>query len=425
MQGNHCGLEKGTGILYYRSMTEIRINRPQTIAVKITKDAERQLRSGHPWIYDRSIVKQNKKGSAGDICIIYGQEKNQMIGIGLYDPYSSIVIKILDLGKGIALDDTYWTRKVEMAFQMRKPLLESNTNGYRLIYGENDGLPGLIADVYDHTLVIKLYSAMWYPYLEEVVSALNQVIEPEAIVLRLSRKLIQQNESSAGWEDGKVISGLLEHEEVQFREHGLLFQANVVKGHKTGYFLDHRHNRFNVGLMAKGRTVLDVFSYAGGFTVHALAGGAKHVTSLDISAQAQSMAKKNVSFNKGTGRHSVIIGDAFEEMQKMISAETKFDIVVIDPPTFASKKSQITKALYNYKSLVILGCKLVERGGVLVMASCSSRIKADEFYRLVDATLRNHGKWKVLEKTGHDIDHPIAFPEAAYLKCAYYRILPF
>jgi 23S rRNA (cytosine1962-C5)-methyltransferase len=135
------------------------------------------------------------------------------------------------------------------------------------------------------------------------------------------------------------------------------------------------------------------------------------------------MAKKNVSFNKGTGRHSVIIGDAFEEMQKMISAETKFDIVVIDPPTFASKKSQITKALYNYKSLVILGCKLVERGGVLVMASCSSRIKADEFYRLVDATLRNHGKWKVLEKTGHDIDHPIAFPEAAYLKCVYYRKL--
>jgi 23S rRNA (cytosine1962-C5)-methyltransferase len=228
-----------------------------------------------------------------------------------------------------------------------------------------------------------------------------------------------------GWENGKVIAGQLVQEEVQFREYGLSFLANVLKGHKTGYFLDHRHNRNKVGLLATDREVLDVFSYAGGFSVHALAGGAKKVTSLDISPQAQDMARKNVTLNNLGGRHQIIVGDAFEEMKKMVVSGNKYDIVVIDPPTFASKESQIPKALHSYRSLVLLGSKLVRKGGILVMASCSSRVKADDFYHLVESTLKQQGNWKTMEKTGHDIDHPISFPEGAYLKCGYYKKLNF
>ena len=226
-----------------------------------------------------------------------------------------------------------------------------------------------------------------------------------------------------GLKDGQILDGELANEVVIFKEHGVRFSANVIHGHKTGYFLDHRANRKKVGELSKNKTVLDVFSYAGGFSVHALVGGATEVTSLDISAPALDIAKNNVTLNSFSGKHKVIVGDAFKELNALAAARTTFDLVVIDPPSFAKSAAEVDKALNSYKKLTRLGVQLVNPKGLLVLASCSSRITAELFFDLVEEMLqRSHVQYTILEKTLHDSDHPIGFKEAAYLKCIYIRI---
>lgn len=404
-------------------MTDLLHYTPARIAVKVKPRIERQIRKEHPWIYDQAIIKQSKEGQAGDLAIIYDQKRNKFLALGLLDPYSPIRIKLIQFKRPASIDAAWFQQKIEAAYALRQPLFETDTNSYRLIYGENDGLPGMIADVYDQVLVLKLYSFIWWPYLETVLPILQAIARAKAVVLRLSRNLQQHPDQLSGFADGQVIRGQLANEEVLFREHGLRFVAHVIKGHKTGYFLDHRHNRFRVQGLAKGKSVLDVFAYAGGFSVHALAGGAKEVTSLDISTQALTMAQRNAALNAAPGTHRVLSGDAFQLMEDMIFKKEQFDLIIIDPPSFAKRESEREKALVAYRRLVQLGAQLVTPKGMLVMASCSSRITAEEFFQVVTTTLAKSARpFQELERTFHDIDHPIRFPEGAYLKCGYYRI---
>jgi 23S rRNA (cytosine1962-C5)-methyltransferase len=215
----------------------------------------------------------------------------------------------------------------------------------------------------------------------------------------------------------------LNNPEVVFLEHGLSFMAHVLKGHKTGYFLDHRANRKRVGEFARGKTVLDVFAYAGGFSVHALAGGASEVTSVDVSRQALELAQRNAHLNPYTGEHLTICGDAFEVLRTLGDENRLFDVVVIDPPSFAKRASEVSGAELAYKRLVRMGKVLVAPGGVLVMASCSSRIKKEQFFDLVEEELQKGSRVFQLESSwGHDIDHPVGFPEGAYLKCGFWKV---
>jgi len=394
---------------------------PKTLAVKLTAVGERSVRSGHPWIFSESIEKINKEGAPGDIAVIFSHTKNKVIGVGLYDPDSPIQIKMVYFDGGAKLDASFFEEQISRAYAKRLELLATATNSYRLLFGENDGFPGFIADVYNTVLVMKLYSKIWLPYMEIILKELIAVSGCKTVVVRLSRKL-QQDDSEL--KDGQIIYGALENEVVQFVEHGVNFSANVIKGHKTGYFLDHRANRKQVGELAKGKTVLDVFSYAGGFSVYALAKGAKEVTSLDISKQALAVAQENAQLNPHEGVHNIIIGDAFEEMRRLIATHQRFDIVVIDPPSFAKSKKEIAVARKKYQQLAQIGEKLTKKGGMLVLASCSSRVLAAEFFKINETVLKGQERiFKNFLKTRHDIDHPITFPEGAYLKCAYYQFL--
>jgi 23S rRNA (cytosine1962-C5)-methyltransferase len=396
---------------------------PNRLAVKVKPAAERKLRQQHPWVYDGSIKKQNKEGEAGDIAIIFDQKHNKLLAIGLYDPYSPIRIKVLSFGQGVKLEPAFWAERVDTAFAKRQPLLATDTNSYRLIYGENDNLPGLVADVYADVLVVKLYSLIWLPYLNDIFPELLRVSGSKTLVLRLSRNVASQKDQLGDLQDGQVLFGALSSPEVVFREHGVLFGANVIAGHKTGYFLDHRHNRKRVGELAKGKTVLDVFAYAGGFSVHALVGGAKAVTSLDISAQALKMATKNVALNRSDAHHETLAMDAFVGLQQLYQQGRRFDMVVIDPPSFAKSEKEQPGALEQYARLSVLGIQLVSKVGILVLASCSSRVSAEAFFTTVEKAMRSTKRpFKLMEKTGHDIDHPVGFPEGAYLKCGFYKI---
>ncbi|MFT4611890.1 MAG: 23S rRNA (cytosine1962-C5)-methyltransferase [Psychroserpens sp.] len=396
-------------------------NLSKRLAIKLTSKGENYVQQGHPWVFSESIVKINDGAKTGDLAIIFGKRKNGMIGIGLYDAASPIRIKMIySDSKGVKIDDAFFLRKIKDAYKKRLTLLQTDTTSYRLIFGENDGFPSLIADVYDSVLVVKLYSEMWLPYLKTILEGLVVTSGCETVVIRLSRGL--QQSTSHQLKDGDVVYGVLENEVVEFVEHGVNFSANVIKGHKTGYFLDHRENRRQVGVLSKDKTVLDVFSYAGGFSVHALANGAKEVTSLDISEQALEIAIQNGELNDYTGKHFTLAGDAFKILEQLISEKKKFDVVIIDPPSFAKQQTEILLAKKKYAQLARLGEKLTAREGLLVLASCSSRVTATSFYDINEQTLiASKRSFSVEQKTQHDIDHPIGFPEGAYLKCGYYR----
>ena len=342
------------------------------------------------------------------------------MGLGLVDPASEIRIKMLYHGtQPVEINADFFKSKIDKAFRKRAPLLETDTNSYRLIFGESDGFPGFIADVYAQVLVVKLYSEIWYPYLHLFLKHLAAVSNAETIVLRLSRNL--QNSKPQQFADGEVIYGNLSNEVVVFKEHGIRFSANVVKGHKTGYFLDHRFNRKTVGELSRGKSVLDVFAYAGGFSVHALANAAKSVTSIDISAQALEIAKFNAGLNQHSGDHKLIAGDAFLELKRMVDMKHEFDVVVIDPPSFAKKQSDIALAQKKYRQLAQLGAQLTRQKGLLVLASCSSRVTKDAFKELIFQALEaTQYDFELVNATDHDIDHPIGFKEAAYLKTFYF-----
>lgn len=396
-------------------------SKPKTLAVKLHPKAERLIKKGHPWIFSGSIQKINKEGKAGDAAILFDGRHNKVFGVGLFDPDSPIRIKVVHHGGAAMLNEEFFAKKLSDAYDIRKPLLEHQTDAYRFIYGENDGFPGLIVDVYNKVGVLKLYSAIWFPYLPKIIPALVNLAELDALVLRLSRNL-QKNDFKMT--EGEVLYGTLEQSEIEFHEYGITFRTDVIAGHKTGFFLDHRQNRKRVGELSKEKTVLDVFSYSGGFSIHALAGGAKEVTSIDFSSHALELAKTNAALNPHSGNHQTITGDAFAVLRDLIQAGRKFDIVVIDPPSFAKSAKEIEIAKKKYAELANLGAQLTNKGGILLLASCSSRITTEEFYHIHQEEFEKQNLiYDVMDYTDHDIDHPITFNEGAYLKSAYYRII--
>ena len=182
-------------------------------------------------------MKQNKAGTAGDLVIVFDQKDNKFLALGLYDPDSPIRIKVLSLENGIKINEQWLTDKLQEAYSKRENLLQTNPNAYRLCFGENDGLPALICDVYAQVAVLKIYSRIWLPLLDEIKAAIVSVTDCEALVLRFSR-LVHRENTFSDLTDGQVIYGSLDSEEIQFVEHGVRFNANVIKGHKTGFFLD-------------------------------------------------------------------------------------------------------------------------------------------------------------------------------------------
>ena len=391
------------------------------LPVTLTAAGERAVRTGHPWVFDGAVRKVKGEGRPGDLAIVFSYKKNKCIGVGLYDPSSPIRIRMLHGGGPTRIDAAFFTEKLSAAKEKRTELLTTDTDGYRLLHGENDGLPGLIVDVYAHVAVLKLYTAAWLPWLAMLRPLILQSSGVKTLVLRLARN-IEGAAAGAGLVDGAVLEGRLESEELTFKEHGIRFYANVVKGHKTGFFLDHRANRKRIGDLAGGKDVLDVFSYAGGFSVHALHGGATSVTSLDISEPALEQARRNVALNNlPAKRHDTLAADAFEGLTELAKRKQQYDLVIVDPPSFAGRDSEITGALSAYRKINALAVPLVAPGGILVAASCSARVSADDFFRVINSVVQASGrKHKLIGKTFHDVDHPVGFPEGAYLKTAYY-----
>jgi 23S rRNA (cytosine1962-C5)-methyltransferase len=389
------------------------------LAVRVTKDALRQIRGGHPWVYDSSITSE-PDGAAGDLAVVF-DEHRKFAAIGLYDPGSPIRIKVLHRGRPTPIDETFWRDRLVTALERRGDLVDSrDTTGYRWINGENDGMPGCIVDRFADVVVMKLYSAAWVPHLPTILELIERLAAPRSVVLRWSRNL--QRDPSVGAHDGEVVAGEPIEGPVPFLEHGLTFEADVIRGQKTGFFLDQRDNRARVRSMAAGARVLDVFSASGGFSVSAAAGGARSVHSVDISPGAIEAARRNMALNAHLPevkacQHDTTVGDAVATMQRMVDRRRTFDVVVVDPPSFASRQDQVDGALRAYGRLAGLAVRLVRPGGHLLQASCSSRVDEQRFVATVRKSAHQQHRPLLHERTyGHAVDHPIGFREGAYLK---------
>lgn len=392
----------------------------RAVAIRVLPAAERAIRQGHPWLFADSVTRLSHNGRSGDTAVLFDR-KNRLLAVGLYDPDSPLRVRILVHGHAAKLDSDWFAYKLQQAQEVRAPLLLTHTSGYRLVHGENDGFGGLVIDRYGDRAVIKLYSLAWIPHLTAVIQPLKQLLPLRSILLRLSRNIQKEAEDRFGLQDGMTIWGTAVAQPVPFLENGLRFEADIINGQKTGFFLDQRENRQQVELFSKQKRVLNVFAYSGGFSIYALRGGAKQVTSLDLSKPALEMSERHVLLNQfDPAKHDCLVGDAFEQLAQLQKQMREFDMVIIDPPSFAKQQSEVERALGAYGRLVELGVKLVRPDGLFVMASCSSRIGAETFFERV-----HNAAWRVgrplteIKQTGHPLDHPITFKEAAYLKCLF------
>ncbi|RFC53349.1 class I SAM-dependent rRNA methyltransferase [Brumimicrobium aurantiacum] len=393
-----------------------------TLAIKLNKAGERAVKQGHPWIFENSIEKGPKDTAiAGSLCVIFDQRYNKPIAFGLWDPEEIIRIKLILLGNRLQLNGDFWSSQLRKAHSKRQNLIKKGITGYRGIHGENDHFPGLILDVYQQVGVLKIYSNAWKPHLDILSEKIKEVYGLKTIVIRFSRKIQMKN--TFPYEEGDFIGESLSNEKIVFEEYGVKYYAYTQSGHKTGFFLDQRPNRHWVQKNAKGKRVLDVFSYVGGFGIHALKGGAESLTSVDISQHAMNVAEENIQLNNfDQSKWNPITADAFIALEELIEKEQQFDIVIIDPPSFAKQGKEVESAAHQYERLARLGRSLTDDKGVLILGSCSSRISLQMFEEIHhDAGITSKDNWKYLHYTLHDDDHPIEFAQSNYLKTIFYQ----
>lgn len=404
--------------------------KPPRLKLTITAAAESAVRNGHPWVYSGSVHTQSRDAKPGELAVIYDR-KDKFLAVGLFDPESPLRVRVLHAGKPATLDDAWWRERLRSTLARRDGIAAARTNGLRLINGESDGWPGLVLDRYGSTLVLKIYTAAWLPWLEKVRALLVEhasnlsIGDQPRIVLRLSRNIQSAARLEGGYNDGQIIHGRALDGVVTFLENGICFESDVLRGQKTGFFLDQRENRRRLETFAAGADVLNAFSFSGGFSLYAARGGAKSVTDLDISPHALAAAERNFQLNLAHPvisrcRHSTIQADVFEWIER--AKPSQFDVVIVDPPSLAKRELERSGAIQAYAKLAANGIRLLRQSGVLVAASCSAHVSADEFFNAVREAARFSGRrFEEVGTTAHAPDHAATFAEAQYLKCIYLR----
>lgn len=387
--------------------------------LKLIKGREDAVIRRHPWIFSGAVAGSMKEITIGSPVWV-ADNSGKVLATGLFEE-GSIAVKLLAFEK-LILDKAFFLNRFTQAWELRKLLgLTDNkdTNAYRLVHSEGDQLPGLIVDVYGQTAVMQCHSPGIYRMREMLADALVASSNGSVkAVYDKSRELLPQNNDHR---DGYLIGS---HEEQELFEHGFQFEVDWIEGQKTGFFLDQRDARFHLRAMAAGRKVLNTFSYTGGFSVSALAGGATEVVSVDSSRKAIANCEKNVLLNGFADRHEAVCTDAKKYLEAMPSG--RFDIIVLDPPAFAKHHSQRHKGLLGYKFINQTAIKKIASGGLLYTFSCSQAVDRQAFQSVVMAAAIEAGRpVNILHHFSQPADHPVSIfhPEGAYLKGLLVRVL--
>ncbi len=400
----------------------------------LQKDLARHLRAGHPWVFRKAVEKAPAGLVAGAIVDVV--EGERFVARGYYDPHSAISVRILTREPAEAIDAAFWKRRVQRAMALRRELVHG-TNGFRMVHGESDGLPGVVADRYDRWVVLKLYSAGLTPHRGHLVEALREAavaggagaglehVAPLAGVYGRD-EIARDEEDDQAAPQGRVLWGAEPPERIPIDEHGVKMLVDVRRGQKTGTFLDQRENRRMVRELARGRAAaLNCFSYTGGFSLAAALGGAKHVVSVDVDADAIALARDNFTENGlHPADHAFAVEDVFDALARYKREGRRFDLVVCDPPAFAKSQKAVEGALAGYASLNRAALAVLAPGGLLVTASCSARVSAEQFFDAVkEAAFKARVELQLVEERRQPPDHPVSpqFREGRYLKCLVYR----
>ena len=380
----------------------------------LKRGKEESLRRFHPWVFSGAVASVDDGVSEGDIVDVY-TSSGEFIAVGMYQ-IGSIVVRVLSF-RQISIDREFWTGRLLSAWTMRKALGlidRPNNNTFRLIHGEGDNLPGLVIDCYGDTAVMQAHCVGMHVMRHELCEALMEVsggviqnvFYKSETTLPYKADVEHENGFIAGQMNGDVAL-----------ENGLRFHIDWLKGQKTGFFIDQRDNRSLLESYSRGRSVLNMFCYTGGFSVYAMRGGARLVHSVDSSSKAVELTDRNVSMNfPGDDRHKSYCEDAFKFLD---ANDNMYDLMILDPPAFAKHRAALHNALKGYTRLNVKGMQKIKPGGILFTFSCSQIVTKDHFRNAVfTAAVQANRKVRILHQLHQPVDHPINVyhPEGEYLK---------
>jgi 23S rRNA (cytosine1962-C5)-methyltransferase len=379
-------------------------------SVIISSRAKKRLKGKHPWIFSNEIV-EKPDVSPGEIVEIH-DEQGHRIATGYVNPHTLIAVRILSYHQEFDLHS-----RVAKALDLRRQHYKNLT--YRWIYGESDGLPGLIVDRYSQTLVAQILTAGMEKVRNEIITSLVEFGSPSRILLRndSSYRELEGLPQKVEWVYGDPV----DNEIIELDD--LKFEVNYTEGQKTGFFLDQQTNRQRFSKYAHGERMLDVFSYSGGWSLYGAKAGLKNITAVDSSADALKSAAHNAELNNF--KLKCIEQDAFQFLREAYSSKDRYDVIVLDPPAFCKSKRQLPEAVRGYREINVRAMKLLERDGVLFTCSCSQPVTPEIFVDILRQAAADSGRtFRMLELLLHPLDHPVLlqFPESLYLKCVVLQV---
>lgn len=389
--------------------------------VRLKKGEDKRIRAGHTWIYSNEIdtnATPLKGFSSGDEVLLEASDKS-LLGIGYINPHSLIAVRLVSRNPEIRLNQTFFDNSLQTALASRQQLFPQPY--YRLIFSEADQLPGLVIDRFDHHFVVQINTAGMEAKRDLIVNAIRNIF-PDAI------SILFRNDSQIRTQEGlpSYVEAAFGQppEDVTLEENGVQFTAPLWKGQKTGWFYDHRMNRARLQQYAGQHSVLDVFSYVGGWGIQAAVYGAKSVECIEVSESACDFILRNAKLNRVEDKVNVINDDAFDAMKQLLNENKHYDVIVLDPPAFVKKFKDRKEGLIAYQRLNEMALKLLSPNGILFSCSCSMHISMDDLFELLQrAAYRSQSQIQVLERGHQGPDHPlhIAIPESDYLKAVVVR----
>ncbi len=373
----------------------------------------------HPWVFSGALQHIPEGLKSGDAVMLVNEE-GAFLAHGYFNSYSQIAVRLWSWDENEIIDAKFFEKRIASAYAIRKNLIASpKTDSYRLVHSENDLLPGLIVDKYADCLVLQFHTPGIEAWKDQIVGALKKIVKPKGIYERsdVRTRGIEGAEKQVGLLYGKVP------ERIKISENGYKFWVDVIGGQKTGFFLDQRDKRQALTKYVKGKTVVNCFSYSGGFSVYALGAGAKKVISVDASESALELAVANVKLNKfDIKKCEFIAGDVKQYLADAQAEKKKFDVIILDPPAFVKDRHKVAEGMVGYKKINEAALRILSADGILVSASCSAHVSLLDFrHMLTESAGRARRTLQVLETYTHGIDHPelTAFTEGEYLKCLF------
>ena len=386
-------------------------------SIVLNPGRDKSVKRRHPWIFSGAIAKAEGEPASGETVLVKSAE-GKSLALGAWSPKSQIRGRVWTFDCSLSVDEKFFKEKIQTAVNLRNSLpAAKHTNALRLVHGESDGLPGLIVDRYADVLVAQFLAAGVERWRDAILDLLTELTGCEAVFERSDAEVrrIEGLEPRVGFARGNRDA-----RRCPIVEYGLHFRVDVEEGQKTGFFLDQRENRQRVRTLAAGREVLDAFCYTGGFSVAALAGGARRVTAVESSAPALEVARENLKANSmDESKIQFQQGDVFAYQRQLRDRAQSFDLIVLDPPKFAPTAAQAKNAARAYKDINLMAMRLLKPGGLLATFSCSGGVSMELFQSIVAGAAVDAGvEARILERFGAAADHPVAtsFPEGDYLK---------